>query len=138
MTTNTLPPYTGPKTTCPKCGYFRASTVFKYGGIRCASNHEVLVQAHQESPGSEWLCRRCERCEYAWDEACLDTTEPAAAPEKPGSEPLVGSMTIINSSGSTPGIGGGLGGGPSMGGAAAAVAVLREDERVGRTKVRSW
>lgn len=54
MDTDTLPPYTGERTPCAKCGHDQAST--RFDGAR--------------------LIRTCTRCTYAWDEAPVDEVAP--------------------------------------------------------------
>jgi rubredoxin len=65
-----LPPFSGDKPTCPKCGHGDAYTEYRGNGT-CV---------HGGSGGyfgfgpNERLHRQCARCGYAWDEATTDTT----------------------------------------------------------------
>jgi rRNA maturation protein Nop10 len=61
MTPSPLPPY-DPKARCPKCGHDRVGTRWK-----------VAKPEHiTETRAAEWLMRHCERCEFNWDEACIE------------------------------------------------------------------
>lgn len=57
-----LPPF-NPDATCPKCGHDTITCQW-----RTASGP---VTGHRP-PADEWLSRRCDRCGYIWDEACID------------------------------------------------------------------
>lgn len=65
---STLPPYSGPGTLCPKC-----SNLGAYTEHRDAIAPGVLLQSDsgrfRRGPLPERLKRRCERCDYTWDEA---------------------------------------------------------------------
>jgi DNA-directed RNA polymerase subunit M/transcription elongation factor TFIIS len=58
-----LPPF-NPEATCPKCGHDK---------INCQWHDRN--QRGFSPPAHEWLSRRCERCGYIWDEACLNAED---------------------------------------------------------------
>lgn len=81
MLETTLPPYTGPDTECPKCGHDAATTTFVGTGRCGGDSHDFIQNSHGlDNPR---LCRRCKRCDYAWDEACV------AEPVTPRTDPPV-------------------------------------------------
>lgn len=103
-----LPPYTGGEsefvsdTRCVKCGWFEASTTYKDSLCCVGRSHDEEVSVLNGPPRRDGavpgvpvgprLCRRCKRCGYAWDEACIDTpAEPVKLtvtvdpPEEPAS-----------------------------------------------------
>lgn len=65
MTTAPLPPYSGPNTTCPKCGH-KGATAGYLGHGECVHGRRNEVIGF--SP-NERLHRECWGCDYAWDEA---------------------------------------------------------------------
>ncbi len=54
-----------PDATCRKCGHDQISVRWKL----LPAGHVSLYNE------SQWLVRTCDRCEYKWDEACLDMEE---------------------------------------------------------------
>lgn len=62
-----LPPYSGDNTTCVKCGFDQAHTEYQP-----TAPAVLLIDRygnHQRGPLPERLQRRCNRCDYTWDEA---------------------------------------------------------------------
>lgn len=64
--TGTLPPFSGDKPTCTKCGHVGASTQYMAHG-QCIHGDGIDVAIGYEP--NERLHRTCERCDFAWDEA---------------------------------------------------------------------
>lgn len=63
----TLPPF-NPDAKCPKCGFEQITVRFKY-----AKPGQTLSRSEAVDAGaSEWLLRHCERCQFNWDEACVE------------------------------------------------------------------
>jgi hypothetical protein len=73
-----LPPY-NPMGACAKCGHHIASTTFMADGFcNHAGAESTVVRAHDANLGAgERLHRCCQRCGYAWDEACRDAPQDA-------------------------------------------------------------
>lgn len=68
-----LPPYTGEKGRCRKCGATFARTRYQ----PALSARQLLYADDgrpRRGPLPERLERECATCEYQWDEAVLDTT----------------------------------------------------------------
>jgi hypothetical protein len=89
-----LPPHSADFPICPKCKGDSASTEYKDSLSCMFSDHSHETKADEGRSGTPRLCRRCDRCGYAWDEACedapaaevdpdLDAPE-LALPKKPG------------------------------------------------------
>jgi ribosomal protein S27AE len=75
-----LPPFSGDRPTCPKCGNVGARTEYVSPSLRCSHPGEV------RSPyalTTERLHRECGRCDYAWDEATIEQKPPVSA-QQPG------------------------------------------------------
>jgi predicted nucleic-acid-binding Zn-ribbon protein len=72
-----LPPFSGDKPTCPKCGNVGADTVYlAYGHCVHGSGLALGVEPNER------LHRECRRCEYAWDEALVGCViDPETLPE---------------------------------------------------------
>lgn len=65
--TETLPPYSGDDTTCPKCAHLGASTRFRAASARMlwdTWNDKIVSRG----PLPERLQRECNRCGWCWDE----------------------------------------------------------------------
>ena len=71
-----LPPFNG-NTACAKCGHRDAKTLYLPPGKVCA---HCLGDGWHSVWGAERLHRMCVRCEFSWDEACVDPAEPAPEP----------------------------------------------------------
>jgi hypothetical protein len=56
----TLPVF-NPDAICSKCGHDKIGCQWK--------NRSDLNRGY--APADEWLSRRCDRCGYIWDEACI-------------------------------------------------------------------
>ncbi len=54
-----------PNAKCPKCGHDQTDDRWKV-----AKPGHSYIQEHHGA--KEWIGRRCQRCSYIWDEACLD------------------------------------------------------------------
>jgi hypothetical protein len=63
-----LPPFSGSRHGCVKCGYSEAATVWMAAGQACS--HQYL-EGFRSLWGTERLHRTCSRCRFAWDEACV-------------------------------------------------------------------
>lgn len=63
-----LPPFNG-ATPCAKCGYRDARTLYLSAGKVCT---HCLKDGWQSIWGAERLHRTCVRCEFSWDEACVE------------------------------------------------------------------
>jgi hypothetical protein len=63
-----LPPF-NPGATCPKCLHDVVTSKWRLDARHSTSGHPA--------PAPEWIVRRCARCEFMWDEACLDAMGPA-------------------------------------------------------------
>lgn len=75
MTSTNLPPFSGDKPTCPKCGNIGARVEYFSTSLQCSHPGEMRSPY---APLSERLHRECHRCDYAWDEATIEQ-KPAAA-----------------------------------------------------------
>lgn len=62
-----LPPFSGDRTSCIKCGHRGAKTIYAAVGAIC--NHPG--KAPSNVWGTERLHRICESCGFSWDEACV-------------------------------------------------------------------
>jgi hypothetical protein len=69
----TLPEYSGPETTCPKC---RAEV--KGSSFHPADSYVDSYYAARVCIPGEALERRCRDCDYRWHEACADAPAPSA------------------------------------------------------------
>jgi hypothetical protein len=62
-----MPPFSGDRTSCTKCGHTSAKTTFMHSGRACAHTGD--------GPRIVWglqrLHRTCDRCQFTWDEACV-------------------------------------------------------------------
>jgi hypothetical protein len=70
--TTTLPPFSGSRPTCPKCGHHEARTTWRPEDQLCSCRTPTGI--------GERLCRECWRCSYHWNEALAvhaDTTPEA-------------------------------------------------------------
>lgn len=65
-----LPAFSGNTPTCVKCGHEGAQTVYRTTG-ECQYNGDQIMDTYEGTP-NERLCRRCERCDYHWDEAVVE------------------------------------------------------------------
>ena len=81
---------------CPGCQQIEQSEDKRYGDLAAFSedsvcpkcnakdvttDHSSVMQglnqmAVYRKPDREWLQRKCQRCNYEWQEACLDNSEP--------------------------------------------------------------
>lgn len=73
--TTALPPFSGDRPTCAKCGHDAAGVCFTPEGFACGRMSRLAAVA-----AAERLCRTCGRCGYHWDEA---TGDPGDATEGP-------------------------------------------------------
>jgi len=62
-----LPPF-NPNATCPKCGFDQVDVRFKHA----RPGQTIALSEASRSGALEWLMRHCGRCEFNWDEACLE------------------------------------------------------------------
>lgn len=62
-----LPPFSGDRTKCTKCGHDTAKTAHFASGRTCIH----LGAGFRVTWGLERLHRTCDRCHFAWDEACV-------------------------------------------------------------------
>lgn len=67
-----LPAYTGESAVCAKCGKRDAITRYRAAGEHGARDLQTFRPSHK----SERLERECWRCDYTWDEALTDGTDP--------------------------------------------------------------
>ncbi|WP_228976706.1 hypothetical protein [Streptomyces sp. DH12] len=67
-TTQQLPPYSGDDATCAMCSNTAAFTEYRQAVHRIVVE-EYNGQTEQRGPLPARLERRCERCDYRWDEA---------------------------------------------------------------------
>lgn len=75
-----LPAYTGGFAVCAKCGKQDAITRYRAAGEHGSRGSGTF----RPSPKGERLERECWRCEYTWDEALTDGTDPdTTATESP-------------------------------------------------------
>lgn len=77
----TLPPYSGPNPTCPKCSHEEALTEYRAYGecIHDGTTGSIGLQPNER------LHRECLRCSYAWDEALNPAPDPA---QREGARPV--------------------------------------------------
>ena len=73
--TTPLPPFSGDRPTCPKCGPSEARTQWSSPFTECATY--AYGNAEYTFPTHERLCRECGRCGYHWDEATAVPPNPA-------------------------------------------------------------
>jgi DNA-directed RNA polymerase subunit M/transcription elongation factor TFIIS len=59
-----LPPF-NPEATCPKC---------RHDKVNCQWHSKRLTPIGRTAPADEWISRRCERCGFIWDEACISVS----------------------------------------------------------------
>jgi hypothetical protein len=62
-----LPSFSGDRSACTKCGHKGAKTMYFPAGRSCIH----LASSFRVTWGLERLHRICERCHFAWDEACV-------------------------------------------------------------------
>ena len=65
----TLPPFSGDRPTCPKCGWHEARTTWMPEQRLCSCRTATGI--------GERMCRECLRCWYHWDEATATTDDAA-------------------------------------------------------------
>ena len=70
--TTPLPPFSGDRPTCAKCGGHKARTTWMPEQRLCSCRTATGI--------GERLCRECLRCGYHWDEAVGDPGEAATGP----------------------------------------------------------
>lgn len=63
-----LPPFSGDRSSCVKCGGTTAKTVYLNSGQNCTHCHNGGFKSVW---GTERLHRICDRCAFSWDEACV-------------------------------------------------------------------
>lgn len=68
-----LPPFSGDEPRCSKCGNRQAGTVYRPSG-QCLHDVDAVVGVGVHL--NERLCRRCSRCDHAWDEAIVPPEQP--------------------------------------------------------------
>ena len=73
--TTPLPPFSGDRPTCTKCGHAAAAVCFTPEGRACGGMARLAAV-----DAAERLCRTCERCGFHWDEATGDSGEGAGGP----------------------------------------------------------
>lgn len=66
-----LPPFSGDRPRCVKCGHEGAATRFM--GYGYCSHDSVTGSAVIGAFSNERLHRRCRNCDYEWDEALAET-----------------------------------------------------------------
>lgn len=69
-----LPPYSGADAVCPKCLFGDAGTEYQPPIIR-PTIEEYNNAVVRRGPLPERLERRCNRCDFRWDEALVDDTD---------------------------------------------------------------
>ena len=72
--TTVLPPFSGDRPTCAKCGHVGARVEWSHEWKKC------IAPKPDWCPGmeiGERLCRECGRCGYHWDEATAVPPNPA-------------------------------------------------------------
>lgn len=70
-----LPPYSGPLSSCQKCGNGQADTQWQPSTAELSAYGHLLDRralADTGEPG--WLLRTCTRCGYQWAEATQDAS----------------------------------------------------------------
>ena len=75
---DTLPPFSGDTTTCPKCSHTQAVTRHRAAGEPGSRDPITFGR----SPKGERLERECWRCDFVWDEALnppIEEQEPDSA-----------------------------------------------------------
>jgi predicted nucleic-acid-binding Zn-ribbon protein len=65
LTEEPLPPYTGERTQCSKCGSRRAYTRYR------PEVTEMVVRSDGDLESREHLRRTCSNCDYEWNEALV-------------------------------------------------------------------
>ncbi|MEU6929009.1 hypothetical protein AB0A05_07575 [Streptomyces sp. NPDC046374] len=63
-----LPPFSGDEAACVKCSNLGAFTVYRLAVLRLVTE-EFNGQLERRGPLPERLERRCQRCDFQWDEA---------------------------------------------------------------------
>jgi hypothetical protein len=66
-----LPPFSGDRPQCPKCGHKSARVVYLAYG-KCRHTSYVGTGVVIGFQPNERLHRECDRCGFAWDEALAD------------------------------------------------------------------
>jgi predicted nucleic-acid-binding Zn-ribbon protein len=72
ISTAPLPPFSGDRPTCAKCGHVGALVSFTSDGFACGGMSRLA-----SVDAAERLCRTCERCGYHWDEATATNDDAA-------------------------------------------------------------
>lgn len=67
-----LPPFSGDKHSCTKCGNSGAKTLYLNTGQTCTHCYN---EGFRSLWGMERLHRVCERCGFSWDEACVQPAQ---------------------------------------------------------------
>lgn len=86
--TDTLPPY-GTVRKCPKCGCHEVSNSYRAGHPRLAWHGDDMEEIYSlggDDAGRECLLRTCQRCGWAWLEACADATPTGSDPDETSSD----------------------------------------------------
>ena len=78
--TTSLPPFSGDRPTCAKCGHHEASTTHRSLYDPVAALPERLLHEVAYDGLTECLTRTCARCGYHWDEATGDPGDAATGP----------------------------------------------------------
>ena len=75
--TTILPPFSGDRPSCAKCGHVGARVEWSHERKKCAAPKPNWYPGMEIG---ERLCRTCARCGYHWDEAVGDPGEAATGP----------------------------------------------------------